>query len=391
MNTERIESTSRAMEEQGFDALVCRLPENVLLLSGYWPLCGWVFYVFPREGRPVCILPNSEEREAVAELWDAECRCYTFGTIDAGDQYDDVGRALRDIARGTNWKHVGFEGDFENIAPAWNAAELFIPAEKTRRLLHEVFGEEHLVDATEFINMQRARKTGYEIEKLRIVNEISQFALQTFDEKTEPGRKGVELAAAVESTVMVRGTGHRGARRVRAFTQVAVGPEETSVAYRPMEITTSRRLKKREIALLELAVVADGYWSDRTRAAVAGSSTGLQREVNEVVRTAQEQAIGMVKPGVRAGDIDEAARRVIREAGYEKQFMHITGHGVGFSYHESVPRISPGSGDVLQTGMVHSVEPGIYVPEMGGIRIEDDVLVTANGWEVLGPFSKELH
>ena len=73
MNPERTESMRAAMEKQGFDALLCRLPENVLLLSGYWPLCGWVFYLFPVDGRPVCILPNTEEEEALSELWDAEC------------------------------------------------------------------------------------------------------------------------------------------------------------------------------------------------------------------------------------------------------------------------------------------------------------------------------
>jgi Xaa-Pro dipeptidase len=386
MNAERVDRMRQAMEELRFDALVCRLPENVLLLSGYWPLCGWVFYVLPREGRPLCVLPRSEEREAADELWGAECALYTFGTIDAVDQYKNIEKALKEHARGKGWRRVGFEGNFENIAPAWNMAEQFVPAVPTRRLLNRVFGEEALVDATELIQVQRTLKTAYEIDKLRIVNEISCIALQAFVDGVAPGKRGVELAAAVESAVMARGTGYRGARRVRAFTQIACGPEETAIAYRPMEITTSRRLEKSGLALLELAVVADGYWSDRTRAAVAGEPTGLQKEVLAVVREAQERAVRLVKPGARADDIDEAARAVIRNAGHEKCFMHITGHGVGFCYHEPFPRIAPESEDVLQEGMVHSIEPGVYFPEMGGLRIEDDVLVTGNGSEVLGPF-----
>jgi Xaa-Pro dipeptidase len=88
--------------------------------------------------------------------------------------------------------------------------------------------------------------------------------------------------------------------------------------------------------------------------------------------------------------VDEAARKVIREGGRDRQFMHITGHGLGYRYHEYAPMIAPGSRDVLQVGMIHSVEPGIYDPAFGGIRIEDDVLVTEGGAEVLAPISSEL-
>jgi Xaa-Pro dipeptidase len=390
MNDARIGGMREAMAEQGYDALLCRLPENVLLLSGYWPLCGWVYYLFPLEGRPVIVLPKSEETEAGEELWDAECMVYSYGIIDAGDQYENIEKALTATIHGRDWKVVGYEGSLENIAPAWNAAEQYVAAEPARRLLHRVFGEDPLVDASTLIQLQRACKTEYEIEKLRIVNEIARLGLQAFAESVQPGASGIELCAAVESAVMVRGTGFRGAKRVRAFTQVAVGPEETSIAYRPMEITTSRRLREGEIALLELAVVADGFWSDRTRTAVSGEPTGLQKEINGIVMEAQRQAVGAVRPGVRAGDVDEAARRVVRDAGYGAQFMHVTGHGVGFCYHENLPRIAPGGGDILRRGMVHSVEPGIYFSELGGIRIEDDILVDEDGGEVLGPFSSDL-
>jgi Xaa-Pro dipeptidase len=390
MNRERIERTKAAMKEQRIDALVCRLPENVLLLSGYWPLCGWVYLLFPLESVPVCILPNTEESEAAAELWDAECMMYPFGTVDAGDQYGYIENALRKVSRGRGWKRVGYEGNFENTAPAWNAAELYVPALRSANLLRSVFGEKILVDATGLLELQRSRKTAYEIDRLRTVNEIAGIGLEAFREAVRPGISGVELAARVESEIMVRGTGYGSARRVRAFAQVAVGPDETSIGYRPMEITTSRTLGDSEIALLELAVVADGYWSDRTRAAVAGSPTERIQEVYEIVCQAQRAAIESVRPGARAGDVDEAARRVIRDAGLGEHFMHITGHGVGFGYHESVPRIAPGSAELLREGMVHSVEPGIYFPEMGGLRVEDDVLVTGDGVEVLGPFSRDL-
>jgi Xaa-Pro dipeptidase len=180
---------------------------------------------------------------------------------------------------------------------------------------------------------------------------------------------------------MVQGTGFEGARCVRAFAQVATGPESAR-GWRPAEVTTARRLERGEIALLELAVVADGFWCDRTRA--AGEATSEQREAGELVRKAQKSAIAAVRPGATGAEVDEAARRVIREGGRDLQFMHITGHGLGYRYHEYAPTLAPGSRDVLQTGMIHSVEPGVYGPGFGGIRIEDDVLVTETGAEVLG-------
>jgi Xaa-Pro aminopeptidase len=123
---------------------------------------------------------------------------------------------------------------------------------------------------------------------------------------------------------------------------------------------------------------------------VAGSPSGQQLEVNEIVREAQEAAVAAVAPGVTGGEIDAVARRIVIEAGYETAFPHITGHALGWCYHEGFPMLMPGSSDVLQPGMVHSVEPGIYFEPMGGIRIEDDILVSDSGHEVLGPFPKEL-
>jgi Xaa-Pro aminopeptidase len=123
---------------------------------------------------------------------------------------------------------------------------------------------------------------------------------------------------------------------------------------------------------------------------VAGQPTAEQREVHELVRRAQGAAIAAVRPGAEAAAVDEAARRIIRQAGRDAQFMHITGHGLGYRYHEYAPLLAPGSRDILRAGMIHSVEPGLYGPAFGGIRIEDDLLVTEQGGEVLAPIASEL-
>ncbi|MGH9446156.1 MAG: M24 family metallopeptidase, partial [Terriglobia bacterium] len=253
-----------------------------------------------------------------------------------------------------------------------------------------VFEGCELVDASVLLQSQRRRKTAYEIAKLRTANAISCIGLETFERSVEVGVSGVELAAAVEREVMARGTGLHGAHRVRAYAQVAAGPEESAIGYRPSEVSTQRPLRHGDVALLELAVVVDGYWADRTRVRVAGQPGDEQVKIFEVVRRAQEAAVAALRAGITAAEIDKAARFVIQDAGYAEFFPHITGHGLGFCYHESAPRLAPDSMEHLEENMVTSVEPGVYLQPSGGFRIEDDVVITKCGAETLGPFPKVI-
>lgn len=380
----------QVMAAEKLDAIVCRLPENVLLLTGYWPICGWAFAVLSSQGEAVCIVPDTEEREARDELSDCALASYAFGTKEPVDQLQEIRAALESTSAGRRWRRVGWEESFETAAPAWNAAESLLPAGPTRRVLEGVFARENLVDVTRVLEIEKAAKTPAEAEKVARSARISCIGMTEFCKTVDAGRSGVELAAAVESAIMREGTGFDDARRVRAFAQVATGPEETFRAWRPAEITTTRRLREGDIALLELAVVADGYWRDRTRARVAGRASERQKEINQIVSRGQKAAISVVRPGVSGREVDEAGRSEIRAAGQDRAFVHITGHGLGFRYHEAMPFLASWSTDVLREGMIHSVEPGIYLSDFGGIRIEDDVLVTPQGAQVLGPFPTDL-
>lgn len=388
-NLDRVERMRRAMEAERLDLLVLRLPENLLLLSGFWPMIGATFLLFPLDGDPLCIIPHCYVNEAAQSLWNAQTVCYRYGVLGA-DPVSALRDILSDAARAKKLTRVGYEGSFEVVGPSWNAAEAIIPGAPTRALFREAFDGAELVDVTALLEFQKQRKTAWEAAKLRTASEISCFGIEAFEQLVAPGVSGVELAAEAERAVMVRGTGYKGAVRVRAFAQVAVGTAECAVGYRPNEISTARRLQAGEPALLELGVVVDGYWADRTRVGVAGEPTAEQIRVFETVKKAQEAAISAIRPGVRAAEVDEAARAVIREAGWDDLFPHITGHGLGFRYHESAPLLAPSSGDILEEGMFTSVEPGVYSSAVGGFRIEDDVLVTAGGAEILGPSPKRL-
>jgi Xaa-Pro aminopeptidase len=389
-NEERLIRMRQAMEAERLDALVLRLPENVLLLSGFWPMIGACTLVFPLQGPVICVNPDCYEAEASSSLWDAQSIYYGHGVLGAPDRATAVRNILAGIAKDKGWRRIGYEGSFEVAAPSWNSAEFLVPAAPSHELLWAAFDGSELVDVSALLQAQRRRKTGYEIAKLRTASEISAIGLRTFERIVAVGISGVELAAAVERDIMVDGTGYNGATRVRAFAQVAAGPEESAFGYRPNEISTVRRLADGDVALLELGVVVDGYWADRTRVRVAGKPTSEQLGIFDLVRQAQQAAIAAIRPGVTGGQVDEAARRVIRDAAYGEFFPHITGHGLGFRYHESAPILAPGAAERLQEGELTSVEPGIYKKPAGGFRIEDDVLVTADGSEVLGPFPKTL-
>lgn len=390
-NQERLDRMREAMISERLDALVLQLPENVLLLSGFWPMIGASVLVFPVEGEATCIIPGCYESEASGSLWHAHATYYAYGVLDAPQPALALRESLANLGGKGKWRRIGYEGSFEVVAPAWNSAESIVPASQSYKLLRSAFDSQELVDATQLLELQRLRKTAYEIQKLRTASEISCFGMEVFEQAVAPGVSGVELAAHVEHAIMLQGTGYNGAARVRAYAQVAVGQEESAVGYRPNEISTCRKLREGDVALLELGVVADGYWADRTRVRVAGNATDEQIRVFETVRHAQEAAIASIRPGVRAAQVDEAARSIIRDHGYGAFFPHITGHGLGFRYHESSPKLARGVNQALEEGMFTSVEPGIYGARLGGFRIEDDVLVTVDGQEVLGPFRKILN
>jgi Xaa-Pro aminopeptidase len=353
-------------------------------------MIGASVLVFPLEGRPFCVIPHCYEYEAGLSLWEAEPVYYRYGVLDAPEPGAAIGRILSWAALGKGWKRIGYEADFEVVAPSWNSGEAQVPAARTREIYRAAFDGAELVDVSSLLQVQRSGKTAYEIARIRIASEISCIGLEAFERLADVGASGVEIAAGVEREIMARGTGYQGAFRVRAYAQVAVGPDESAIGYRPNEVSTLRRLERGDVALLELGVVADGYWADRTRVRVAGEPTQEQSKVFDAVRRAQQAAAAAIRPGVSGAEVDEAARSIIRDAGYSDCFPHITGHGVGFAYHESLPKLAPGESEPLEEGMVTSVEPGVYFKPCGGFRIEDDVLATGSGSETFGPFRNSL-
>ena len=152
---------------------------------------------------------------------------------------------------------------------------------------------------------------------------------------------------------------------------------------------SDQRIRPGGFVVCDFGVILAGYCSDQTRTVWVGSVPNEARRAYEAVREAQQAAVDAVRPGVAAGEVDAAARKVLRKAGLGRYFTHSTGHGVGLEIHES-PRVAAGQEEMLQPGMVITIEPGIYFPGKWGVRIEDMVAVTAGGCEVLTPTSKDF-
>lgn len=149
------------------------------------------------------------------------------------------------------------------------------------------------------------------------------------------------------------------------------------------------KLRPGDFVLVDMGMAVDGYNSDMTRTVAYGEPSGLQKEIYQITLEANLAGIAAVKPGIRACDVDAAARGVIEKAGYGDKFIHRTGHGIGLEGHE-YPNIGIGCEEILVPGMCFSVEPGIYLPGVTGVRIEDLVIVTENGCEVINHYTKEL-
>jgi Xaa-Pro aminopeptidase len=376
-----------ALAAAGLDALVCRLPENVLLLTGYWPMNGASFAWLPATGDPVLIVPQGERAWAAAGRW-ADVRTFGMGGVAHGDPLVAVAAHLRDTIGHAGPLRLGYEGSFESVAPPFVSGEGVALARPTLAM-HAALPGVELVDASELLEEQRAVKTADELAGVRRAVAVADLGCAAFRAALRPGARECDLVAAVEAAIVSQGTGYQGASRARGWATVLSGPG-SDVAGQPFQVSTTRAIAEGETAILELGVVVDGYWADLTRTCAVGQPTERQRAIHATVLAAHDAAIAALRPGVTGAAADHAARAVITAAGYGDYFHHQTGHGLGFRYHESRPLLHPAYTGTLAAGMVVTVEPGIYLPGEFGLRIEDDVLITADGAESLSRAERGL-
>lgn len=235
-------------------------------------------------------------------------------------------------------------------------------------------------DVTPIIQRMQLRKTSQEIDLLKEAGQWADFAFETGFSAIKDGATEEEIAAEIEYRLKRKGVAH-----MSFDTTVLVGPHAAS----PHGAPDKTLVQKNELVLFDLGVVWKGYCSDATRTVAYKEPTAFQKEIYSIVLEAQLAAQAAVKPGVTAGQLDKIARDVIESYGYGDAFNHRLGHGIGTSVHE-YPSLVAGNDLVIEEGMCFSIEPGIYLPNQIGVRIEDCVYVTKDGSRSLTHTSKEL-
>ncbi len=237
-----------------------------------------------------------------------------------------------------------------------------------------------LVPTSSVVDRIRMVKDEHELALIKEAVIMGADLLTPAIETIRPGVKESEVAAEIEYAAR-----RWGAEAMSFETIVAAGVRSAL----PHGRASNALIPKRGFVILDLGVILHGYCSDMTRTVHVGSVPRRSREIYQAVLDAQLAATEAVKPGATAGDVDFAARSVLKKAKLDRYFIHSTGHGVGLEIHEQ-PRIARDQKEVLEPGMVITIEPGVYLPGEGGVRIEDMVVVTERGHQVLTPATKEL-
>jgi Xaa-Pro aminopeptidase len=347
----RISRLRQLMKSGNIGALLVTRREDVRYLSGFTGSAGSLLI---GSGKPCLItdfrykLQANKETSGVAVLI----------------QKKDYFSALRDAAFDLGMKTLWFEESALTIEELKKMQKLGLKLHGHREMLR------HL----------RMRKDRYELASLRKAIRRAEISFQELLRCVKPGVTERELGLTLEFTMR-----EKGARKA-AFDTIVASAGNGAM---PHASVSNRRLRKGDLVTIDFGAEADGYYCDITRTLCVGKPTARQKEIHGLVLQAQEAAIQSVRPGISCKTVDSIAREIITRAGHGTHFGHGTGHGIGLMVHEG-PSVSPLSTDQVEQDMVFTVEPGVYIPGWGGVRIEDMVLVTEQGRKVLTSLSRDL-
>ena len=368
------------MAERDLDALVVRAPDNIVYLTNYWCMKGYDLVVFPREGDPTLVVLEPQREDAERTAWTSDVRL--FAGYDARDPRPPTARSLelaQAAVREAGYERIGLELSLGTQASDRMVGE---PTTYTHEFFH-AFGSAE--DATPLLAEARAIKTDQELERMRLANELAALAMEHVARELRPGMKESEAGALWEGFVHGEGTGYRGkVELARGFALVWSGP-----GIRTFTATGDRPVQEHEPTLFEIWVCVDGYWCDHTKNVCPGTLSPAYERLLESLLAVYEAAISHVRPGAGLAELDMLVRDGIAEAGYPGQPSHPVAHGVGARAHEP-PYAHQAAGGIIQESMVLAIEPGAYWDGGGGLRLEDNFLVTADGAERLSSFPDDF-
>lgn len=369
----RHEAVRRALAEQRLDALLVTSLPNILYLTNFTGTSAIV--VLTRDA--VRFLTDSRYVEAVESMQRSAAKCPDLELIKVDGSYDGK---VADLLAGLPLARIGFEAAHLSVSRhAWLDRTVSPKRDPTDNVL-ELVATEGVVEGL------RVRKDAYELAVLReAARRLSDVVPRIF-ELVRRGRTEREIALDIDWRIRAAGF-----TRSAFDTIVAAGPQSAL----PHAHSGERKLTEGDLVVLDFGGVYDSYCVDLTRTVSIGRASARSRQVYQAVLDAHDQAIASVRPGQSRFAIDEAARAVLERAGLAAAFGHGTGHGLGIEVHED-PKVTRRRTDVdprdeaVLPGMVFTIEPGAYFPGWGGVRIEDDVVVTDTGVEVLTTATTEL-
>jgi Xaa-Pro aminopeptidase len=361
-------------EEEELDALVVRAPDNVLYLTNFWGMKGYDACVFPREGEPelICLEASAEDAERTA--WTRRVRL--IRGYDPTDPRPPLARTLDAVLEATRGRgRVGLE-----LSLGTQASDRMVGEPTTyTKAWFDAFPD--AADAAPLLARARSIKTEQEVERIRIANEIAAAAMDHVREHLRPFMKESEAAALWQGYVHGAGTGWRGKVELALpFSLVWAGR-----GIKTFTATGELPVVEGEPVLFEIWVCADGYWADHTKNLVLGELKPEYAQLEQALMEVYGRAVARLAPGGSMADFDRGVREELAAIGYPGQPSHPVCHGIGARAHEP-PYPHQAGGGVFEAGMVLAVEPGVYWEGGGGLRVEDDFLVTADGPEKLSPF-----
>ena len=346
----------RELKKTDVDSLLISGLANVRYLTGFTGDPSWLFL-----NSTNCILLSDTRYET--QLAD-ECPKLDVEIRDSGSTINDL--TVRVVAK-TGSRRVGFEADHTTVAQYGSLSEKITTAV--------------LVSTNGLVERLRELKDKWELEQIRAAIEYAQRGIGVVRSSLRLDQTETEIRYLLEAAMRSFGATGTGFEPI-----VGVGP----TAALPHAHAGTRRVAEHPVLLVDWgASTKSGYRSDLTRVFITGKPTKQMELVYKTVLEAQQAAIKAIRPGVKCLDVDRVARGIIERAGFGKYFGHGLGHGFGLEIHESV-RVSPVSEREFEAGMVVTAEPGIYLPGKFGVRIEDDVLVTSNGNEILSNLEREF-
>ncbi len=378
LDQEKWRRVREMLERNDLDAVVVRAPDNVLYLTNYWTMKGYDLAIFPREGEPTLLVIEPQFREAQRTAWNKDVRFFPF--YHPKDPRPPMIRAV--------------EMAVEVLKERKLTRRVGIELSQNSQICDRMVGEptvywqgfydsfraasKETVDAAPLLAKLRMLKTPQEIERMRLANELAALGMEYARDRIQPGMKESEVAAMIEGHIHHVGVGYKGkVEMARAFTLVWSGPGIATFT-----ATSHRPVIENEPTLVEIWVCADGYWTDLTKNLCPGHLTPKYNRLLDQLLKIFNDAVASVRDGAPMSDIDRIIRKGIDAAGYPGQPSHPVGHGVGARAHEP-PYSHQAAPGTMQSGMVWAIEPGVYWEGGGGLRLEDNFLVTATGCEKL--------